>query len=63
MAGFGVAQLIFSQIPNFSKVWWLSVVATIMSFFYSSVAFGLGISKAIGELLSLLRSASEKGFL
>ncbi|MCO5604445.1 hypothetical protein L7F22_058611 [Adiantum nelumboides] len=42
---FGVIQVILSQIPSFSKLWWLSIVAAFMSFLYSSISIALGISK------------------
>ncbi|CAI8598919.1 unnamed protein product [Vicia faba] len=45
MIAFGVAQLFFSQIPDFHNTWWLSIVAAVMSFFYSTIALALGISK------------------
>ncbi|XP_024535599.1 amino acid permease 4 isoform X1 [Selaginella moellendorffii] len=53
MALFGVVQLMLSQIPNFHKLWWLSIVAAVMSFSYSGIGLGLGISKIIenGHLL------------
>lgn len=42
---FGVAEIIFSQIPDFDQIWWLSIVAAIMSFTYSLIGLGLGIAK------------------
>ncbi|XP_057973405.1 amino acid permease 3-like [Malania oleifera] len=45
MITFGVAQIIFSQIPDFDQIWWLSIVAAIMSFTYSTIGLGLGITK------------------
>ncbi|XP_078167484.1 amino acid permease 4-like [Carex rostrata] len=45
MIMFGVAQILFSQIPDFSQVSWLSIVAAVMSFTYSSVGLGLGVAK------------------
>ncbi|KAJ0086707.1 hypothetical protein Patl1_08294 [Pistacia atlantica] len=45
MIGFGVAQIIFSQIPDFDQLWWLSIVAAVMSFTYSTIGLGLGIGK------------------
>ncbi|KAI5404934.1 amino acid permease 3 [Lathyrus oleraceus] len=45
MIAFGVAQLFFSQIPDFHNTWWLSIVAAAMSFFYSTICLALGISK------------------
>lgn len=50
MIMFGVAQILFSQIPDFSQVSWLSIVAAVMSFTYSSVGLGLGVAKTAGIL-------------
>ncbi|KAK9065502.1 hypothetical protein SSX86_014903 [Deinandra increscens subsp. villosa] len=44
---FGVIQIVMSQIPDFHSMVWVSIVAAIMSFCYSSIGFGLGISKVI----------------
>ncbi|BBN20699.1 amino acid permease [Marchantia polymorpha subsp. ruderalis] len=46
MLGFGATELIFSQIPNFDKMSWLSIVAAVMSISYSGIGLGLGIAKA-----------------
>ncbi|XP_073122085.1 amino acid permease 3 [Henckelia pumila] len=45
MIAFGVIEIIFSQIPDFDQIWWLSIVAAIMSFTYSTIGLGLGIGK------------------
>ncbi|KZV23195.1 hypothetical protein F511_05034 [Dorcoceras hygrometricum] len=45
MIAFGAIEIIFSQIPDFDQIWWLSIVAAIMSFTYSSIGLGLGIGK------------------
>ncbi|CAK9153106.1 unnamed protein product [Ilex paraguariensis] len=42
---FGVVEVIFSQIPDFDQIWWLSIVAAVMSFTYSSIGLGLGVGK------------------
>ncbi|KAL2339743.1 hypothetical protein Fmac_007683 [Flemingia macrophylla] len=47
MISFGIVQIIFSQIPGFDQLWWLSIVAAVMSFTYSSIGLGLGIGKVI----------------
>ncbi|PNX59270.1 amino acid permease, partial [Trifolium pratense] len=44
---FGVVQVIMSFIPDFHNMVLLSVVAAIMSFTYSSIGLGLGITKVI----------------
>ncbi|KAI3852140.1 hypothetical protein MKW92_040857 [Papaver armeniacum] len=44
---FGASQVVFSQIPNFHDMEWLSIVAAIMSFSYSSIGFALGFAKVI----------------
>ncbi|XP_078170102.1 amino acid permease 3-like [Carex rostrata] len=40
---FGIVQIIFSQLPNFDKIEFLSIVAAIMSFTYSTIGLALGI--------------------
>ncbi|XP_022870361.1 amino acid permease 3-like [Olea europaea var. sylvestris] len=44
MIGFGVIQIFFSQIMDFSRIWWLSIVAAVMSFIYSTIGLGFGIA-------------------
>ncbi|URD92536.1 Transmembrane amino acid transporter protein [Musa troglodytarum] len=46
---FGVVQIVFSQIPDFHEMAWLSVFAAIMSFSYSFIGFALGLAKVIGD--------------
>lgn len=48
MVTFGITEVILSQIPDFDQVWWLSIVAAIMSFTYSAVGLGLGVAKVAG---------------
>ncbi|KAK7350914.1 hypothetical protein VNO77_09963 [Canavalia gladiata] len=45
MISFGAMQIFFSQIPDFHNMWWLSIVAAIMSFTYSIIGLALGIAK------------------
>ncbi|XP_022971172.1 amino acid permease 4-like [Cucurbita maxima] len=45
MVSFGVMEIILSQIPDFDQIWWLSTVAAVMSFTYSTIGLGLGIAK------------------
>lgn len=42
---FGITEIIFSQIPDFNQLWWLSIMAAVMSFTYSSIGLVLGIVK------------------
>ncbi|KAI3460562.1 hypothetical protein Pfo_017225 [Paulownia fortunei] len=49
MIVFGVVEIIFSQIPDFDQIWWLSIVAAVMSFTYSTIGLGLGIAKVAGR--------------
>ncbi|KAL9417548.1 hypothetical protein AB3S75_040516 [Citrus x aurantiifolia] len=49
MITFGIIEVLFSQIPDFDQVWWLSIVAAIMSFTYSTAGLGLGIGKVAGN--------------
>lgn len=44
---FGVSEIIFSQIPDFDQISWLSIVAAVMSFTYSTIGLGLGIAKVV----------------
>lgn len=48
MIAFGAMEILFSQIPDFDQISWLSIVAAIMSFTYSSIGLALGISKVAG---------------
>ncbi|OMO50882.1 Amino acid transporter, transmembrane [Corchorus capsularis] len=45
---FAAIQLVLSQIPNFHELSWLSIVAAVMSFAYSSIGLGLSIAKVAG---------------
>ncbi|XP_057975098.1 amino acid permease 3-like [Malania oleifera] len=47
MIAFGIAEIILSQIPDFDQIWWLSIVAAVMSFTYSGIGLALGMAKAI----------------
>ncbi|XP_043714307.1 amino acid permease 6-like [Telopea speciosissima] len=42
---FACIQVLLSQIPNFHKLSWLSILAAIMSFAYSTIGVGLSIAK------------------
>jgi hypothetical protein len=44
---FGLVQIVFSQIPDFDQIWWLSIVAAVMSFTYSGIGLSLGIAQTI----------------
>lgn len=48
---FGVVQVVFSQIPDFHEMGWLSALAAVMSFSYSTIGFGLALAKVIGTVL------------
>ncbi|KAI5401035.1 Amino acid permease 6, variant 2 [Lathyrus oleraceus] len=49
MAIFGIFEIILSQIPNFHKLSWLSILASVMSFSYAFIGIGLSIAKiAVG---------------
>ncbi|KAK3428274.1 hypothetical protein EUGRSUZ_F04325, partial [Eucalyptus grandis] len=45
MIAFAVIEIILSQIPNFDQLWWLSIMATVMSFTYLSIGVALSITK------------------
>jgi len=44
MAAFGIVQIILSQLPNFHKLSFLSIIAAVMSFSYASIGIGLAIA-------------------
>ncbi|KAL1214198.1 Amino acid permease 8 [Cardamine amara subsp. amara] len=44
MAAFGLVQIILSQIPNFHKLSFLSIIAAVMSFCYAFIGIGLAIA-------------------
>ncbi|MFS7964998.1 putative amino acid transporter, transmembrane domain-containing protein [Helianthus anomalus] len=48
MAVFAVIQIVLSQIPNFHKLSWLSILAAVMSFAYSLIGVGLSFAKVAG---------------
>ena len=49
MIAFGIVEIILSQIPDFDQLWWLSIVAAVMSFTYSAIGLGLGVSRVAGK--------------
>lgn len=49
MLVFGMVQVFCCFIPDFNNMAWLSGVAALMSFSYSSIAFALGLAKTIGD--------------
>ncbi|KAI3754066.1 hypothetical protein L2E82_26180 [Cichorium intybus] len=61
MLMFGLVQIVMSQIPNFHDMAWLSVVAAIMSFAYSTIGLGLGFAKVIenGEIKGSIGGVPE----
>ncbi|PKU71147.1 Amino acid permease 3 [Dendrobium catenatum] len=50
---FGIIQIIFSQIPDFDQIWWLSIVAAVMSFVYSFIGLILSIIQVVGSLTGI----------
>ena len=59
---FGIMEILLSQIPNFSKLWWLSILAAVMSFSYSSIGLGLGIAKALGKEKKQTKERNRRTF-
>ncbi|KAJ7563823.1 hypothetical protein O6H91_03G127200 [Diphasiastrum complanatum] len=43
---FGAMEILFSQLQDMHRVWWLSIVATLMSFSYSFILLTLSATKA-----------------
>ncbi|CAI0409092.1 unnamed protein product, partial [Linum tenue] len=67
LVGMGVAEVVVSQIPNFHKLAWLSVLAAIMSFLYASIGLGLAVARVAsgtwgkGETSSSLTGVEANG--
>ncbi|CAN1219083.1 Amino acid permease 8, partial [Linum perenne] len=62
LIGMGILEVVVSQIPNFHKLAWLSVVAAVMSFLYASIGLGLAVSRvASGKLIKGETSGSMTG--
>ncbi|KAL6296763.1 hypothetical protein ACE6H2_004905 [Prunus campanulata] len=55
MIAFGISEIVLSQIPNFDKLSWLSIVAAVMSFSYS----GIGLALAIAKVAALAAAAGS----
>lgn len=49
MIMFGLTEILLSQIKDFDQIWWLSIVAAIMSFTYSGIGLALGIIQVAGK--------------
>ena len=47
---FGAIQILLSQIPDFDRLWFLSILAAVMSISYSTIGLGLAIGKTTGNL-------------
>uniref|UniRef100_A0A2N9JB96 Amino acid transporter transmembrane domain-containing protein n=1 Tax=Fagus sylvatica TaxID=28930 RepID=A0A2N9JB96_FAGSY len=60
MIAFGMVQIFFSQIPDFDQLWWLSLVAAVMSFTYSTIGLALGVAKVAetGKLMGSMTGIS-----
>ncbi|CAL4989092.1 unnamed protein product [Urochloa decumbens] len=46
---FGVAEVVFSQIPDLDQIWWLSIAAAAMSFTYSAIGLALGVMQTVAN--------------
>ncbi|PWZ40063.1 Amino acid permease 2 [Zea mays] len=46
---FGAVEIVFSQIPDFDQIWWLSIVAAAMSFTYATIGLALGIAQTVAN--------------
>lgn len=48
MIMFGIIEIVLSQIPGLNQLWWLSIVASVMSFTYSTIGLALAVAKVAG---------------
>ncbi|BAF15082.2 Os04g0490900 [Oryza sativa Japonica Group] len=46
-ANLGGTKVVFSQIPNLHKMWWLSTLASAMSLSYSAIGIALGVAQIV----------------
>ncbi|XP_062024778.1 amino acid permease 8-like [Rosa rugosa] len=66
MVGFGLVEILLSQLQNFHKLTWLSKLAAVMSFVYATIGIGLSLAKIISGdggttyVAGADRSSSEK---
>ncbi|XP_050211687.1 amino acid permease 3-like [Mercurialis annua] len=60
MIAFGVVEILLSQIPDFDQLWWLSILAAVMSFTYSTIGLGLGIAQVVqnGKIMGSMTGIS-----
>ncbi|KAL6641797.1 hypothetical protein ACP70R_019978 [Stipagrostis hirtigluma subsp. patula] len=49
MIVFGAVQIVLSQIPDFDQIWWLSILASVMSFTYSGIGLGLAVAQTVAN--------------
>ena len=49
IAIYGIMEIFLSQIPGLDSMWWLSILATVMSFTYSTIGLGLGIAQTVAN--------------
>ncbi|GJN38625.1 hypothetical protein PR202_gb27685 [Eleusine coracana subsp. coracana] len=54
MVVFGAVQILFSQLPNFHNLTWLSIISAIMSFTYSFIGVGLSLARTITVLAIIM---------
>ncbi|XP_057983530.1 probable amino acid permease 7 isoform X2 [Malania oleifera] len=62
---FGAIQIVASQIPDFHNMAWLSVVAAMTSFSYSSIGLALAFAKIIenGRIRGALEESQQPQWL
>ncbi|CAD6254358.1 unnamed protein product [Miscanthus lutarioriparius] len=48
-ASISMLYVVFSQIPDFDQIWWLSIVAAVMSFTYSTIGLVLGVMQTVAN--------------
>ncbi|KAK3130635.1 hypothetical protein QOZ80_6BG0495960 [Eleusine coracana subsp. coracana] len=62
MVVFGAVQILFSQLPNFHNLTWLSIISAIMSFTYSFIGVGLSLARTItGPSVKTTLTGTEVG--
>ena len=60
MLGFGIVQILLSQIPNFHKLTLISTVAAITSFGYALIGSGLSLAVVVSGITFITYIFSTK---
>ncbi|KAE8694428.1 Amino acid permease 5 [Hibiscus syriacus] len=52
-----LGEILLSQIPALDQIWWLSILAALMSFTYSTIGLALGIARVVGIIFNTMHAS------